>query len=152
MIKPVEIPVFERQRDGFVLSTDRDRLDIPVIHGFLTKDAYWAKGLDRLTLDRALAGSLPIGVYAADGSLAGFGRVVTDYAMFAYLRDVFTLPAHRGHGLATWLAIVIREHPELSTVRTWMLATRDAHAVYAKAGYQPVPHPEYYMSVLQPGL
>jgi len=67
--------------------------------------------------------------------------------VFAYLRDVFTLPHHRGKGLATWIATAVREHPELVTVSSWMLATRDAQAVYEKAGYRAVPHPEYYMSL-----
>jgi GNAT superfamily N-acetyltransferase len=114
---------FEQERDGYTLSTDRARLD---------------------------AGALPVVIYTADGQLAAFGRVVTDYAVFAYLRDVFTLPAHRRKGLATWIATAIREHPELATVSTWMLATRDAHAVYERAGFRPVPHPEYYMSIPKP--
>ena len=145
-----DIPPFERQRDGYTLSTDRARLDVGAIHGFLANDSYWARNIDHAQLHRALSGSLPIGVYGPDGAMAAFARVVTDYAVFAYLRDVFTLPAHRGKGLATWIAIAIREHPELAGVSTWMLATRDAHAVYEKAGYRPVPHPEYYMSVTRP--
>jgi GNAT superfamily N-acetyltransferase len=141
---------FEQERDGYTLSTDRARLDAAAVHSFLVSDAYWARDLSRPNLERALAGSLPVGIYTPDGQLAAFGRVVTDYAVFAYLRDVFTLPAHRGKGLATWVATAIREHPELATVSTWMLATRDAHDVYERAGYQPVPHPEYYMSVPKP--
>lgn len=142
-----DILPFEQQRDGYTLSTDRARLDVGAIHGFLANDSYWARDIDPALLGRALSGSLPIGVYAPDGTMAAFARVVTDYAVFAYLRDVFTLPAHRGRGLATWIATAIREHPELATVTTWMLATRDARAVYERAGFRPVPHPEYYMSL-----
>jgi GNAT superfamily N-acetyltransferase len=96
---------------------------------FLTGDAHWAKGLDRAVVDRALEGSLPVGVDDADGTMAAFVRVVTDWAMFAYLRFVFTAPAHRGRGLASWPSLVIRDPRELRTVTNWMIATRDAHAV-----------------------
>lgn len=143
--------IFEAGLGDYVLSTDPHRLDVAAIHAFLAGDSYWAQGLTRERLERALDHSLVIGIYAPDGSLAAFGRVVTDYAMFAYLRDVFTQPAHRGRGLASWLASEIRNHPELAAVTTWMLATRDAHAVYEKAGYRAAPHPENYMTVPKPG-
>lgn len=143
-------PVTWTRADGYVLCTDRARIDLDLVAGFLADEAYWSKGLPRPVLQRALANSLPIGLYAPDGRMAGFARLVTDYAVFAYLRDVFVVPAHRGHGLSVWLAREIRTHPALVTVTTWMLATRDAHAVYARAGFVPVPHPEYYMSVPQP--
>lgn len=140
--------------DGYSLTTDRSRLDLDRIERFLTEEAYWSKGLPRPLLQRALDHSLPFGILAPGGEpggeMVGFGRLVTDYATFAYLRDVFVLPDHRGRGLSVWLATQIRRHPELATVTTWMLATRDAHAVYAKAGFAPVPHPEYYMSLPKP--
>jgi GNAT superfamily N-acetyltransferase len=142
---------FEQEKDGYILSTDGSRLDIAVIHAFFRDESYWAPNITLAQLDRALARSLVIGVYAPDGQMAAFARVVTDYAVFAYLRDVFTLPAHRGKGLATWLATAIRLHPEMQTISTWMLATRDAHSVYERAGYKLVPHPEYYMNVPKPG-
>ncbi|CCF00642.1 putative GCN5-related N-acetyltransferase (plasmid) [Sinorhizobium fredii HH103] len=145
-----DLPVYEIQRDGYWLSTDRSRLDLDLIHRYLVEGSYWARGLDRALFERALEGSLPVAIYAPDGRLATFARVVTDLAVFAYLRDVFTLPAHRGRGLAAWLSEAIRQHPELATVTNWMLATRDAHAVYEKAGFRRVPHPEYYMSVPKP--
>jgi GNAT superfamily N-acetyltransferase len=146
-----DLPVFERHNDGYTLSTDRARLDPAAIHAFLRHESYWARGIALPQFERALAGSLPIGIFAPDGSMAAFGRVVTDFAVFAYLRDIFTLLPHRGRGLAVWLATAIREHPELATVTSWMLATRDAHSVYARAGFRPVPHPEYYMSLPKPG-
>ncbi len=144
---PCDPIVFEASYRGYLLSTDRARVDPAAVHKFLTEESYWARGMTSEQLQRALENSLPIGIYAEDGTLAAFGRVVTDYAVFAYLRDVFTLPAHRGKGLACWLAREIRKHPELAAVTNWMLATRDAHAVYEKAGYRPAPHPEYYMTV-----
>ncbi|AMY70443.1 GNAT family N-acetyltransferase [Frigidibacter mobilis] len=146
MIHPFAPQTWTRA-DGYALSTDRSRINVDVVERFLAEEAYWTDGLPRPVLERALAGSLPMGIYAPDGAMAGFGRLVTDCAVFAYLRDVFVLPDHRGRGLAPWLALTIRSHPGLATVTSWMLATRDAHAVYARAGYAPVPHPEYYMTV-----
>lgn len=133
--------------DGYRLTTDRAAIDLDLVGRFLAEEAYWSKGMTRADLERALAGSLPMAVLAPTGEMVGFARLVTDYTVFAYLRDVFTLRAHRGRGLAAWLAETIRSHPELASVRSWMLATRDAHSIYERAGYRRVPHPEYYMSV-----
>lgn len=135
------------RRDGYTISTDPSQLDPEAILRFLNTESYWGKSMTLPRLSRAIENSIPIGVYAPSGSLAGFGRVVTDYAVFAYLRDVFVLPEHRGRGLATWIATVIREHPELTDVTTWMLATRDAHGVYERAGFRRAPHPEWYMTI-----
>lgn len=147
-ITPPDIaPVEWRREDGYLLTTDRAAIDLDLVGRFLSEDAYWSQGMERACLERALAGSLPMALLAPGGAMAGFARLVTDYAVFAYLRDVFVLSAHRGRGLAGWLAQAIRTHPELAGVQTWMLATRDAHAVYERAGFRPVPHPEYYMSV-----
>jgi GNAT superfamily N-acetyltransferase len=140
-------PMTWKRPDGYELSTDRTRIDITAVHRFLSEDAYWSNGLSLVRLKKALDGSLVIGAYDGGGSIAGFGRVVTDCAVFAYLRDVFVLPEHRGVGLAGWMAAQIREHPGLASITTWMLATKDAHGVYEKAGYKPVPHPEWYMSI-----
>lgn len=136
-----------RRDDGYAISTDPARIDRTVVARFLAGEAYWTPGLPPELLERALAHSLPAGIHAPADGMVGFGRVVTDYTAFAYLRDVFVLPAHRGRGLATWLATVIRSHPALATVGTWMLATRDAHGIYARAGFRPVPNPEFYMSL-----
>lgn len=146
------VPPFERRRDdGYLLSTERARLDVTRIHDFLIHKSYWGREVTRPQLERALAGSLPVGIYAPDGTLASFGRLVTDYAAFAYLRDVFTLAPHRGRGLAGWLAETIRTHPELSTVTTWLLFTRDAQAVYERAGFRRLSNPECYMRVPKKG-
>lgn len=140
-------PMTWTRPDGYQLSTARERISFAVVDQFLRNEAYWAGSYDAQTLKRALAGSVVIGAYAPDGEMAGFGRLVTDCAVFAYLRDVFVLKQHRGKRLAVWMAAQIREHPGLEDVKTWMLATKDAHAVYEKAGYEPVPYPEWYMSV-----
>lgn len=144
---PIALPPMDWVRDGYRLTTDRARIDVDAVHAFLAEESYWARGMARDRLERALAGSMPMAILAPDGSLAGFARLVTDYAVFAYLRDVFVCPAHRGRGLAVWLATVIRTHPDLAGIGTWMLATADAHAVYARAGYRTDPHPERYMRV-----
>lgn len=107
-----EPAIFEITRDGYVLSTDPARVNFDLVHGFLARDSYWAQGMTADRLKRALSHSLPVGVYAPDGSMAAFARLVTDYAVFGYLRDVFTVEDHRGRGLASWIATEIRRHPE----------------------------------------
>ena len=121
---------------GYEISTDRDRLDLDVIHGFLTT-AYWSPGVRRAVLERSIANSLPFGLYAPDGAQAGFARVVSDLAVFAYLADVFVLPEHRGRGLSVWLVETILAHPDLQTLRRFHLATADAHGLYARFGFRP---------------
>ncbi|MGC4804821.1 GNAT family N-acetyltransferase [Micromonospora sp. DT233] len=125
--------------DGHLLSTDAARLDLDLVHHWLSTDAYWALGRDRDTLDRAFAGSLPFGVYRpGDGRQVAVARVVTDGATFAWLCDVYVDRAARGCGLGTWLAGAARDHLAELGVRRILLATADAHAVYAKVGFTPV--------------
>lgn len=147
---PFETAAVERRHGLYRLSTDRGLLDLDAIHAFLADESYWARGLDRGLMERAIAGSLAIGAYAADGSLAGFARVVTDGAVFAYLRDVFVLAAHRGQGLGRALTAMALEHPDLAGIRNWMLATRDAHGVYAALGFAPVADASIYMQKRRP--
>lgn len=148
---PFETAVVERCHGEYRLSTDRRLLDLGRVSAFIAEESYWGKGLDRTTIERAIAGSLPIGAYAAGGALAGFARVVTDGAVFAYLRDVFVLPPHRGQGLGRALSAAALDHPDLATVRNWMLATRDAHGVYAPLGFAPVADPSLYMQKRRTG-
>jgi len=133
----------EWRRDGYTISTDRARLDLDVVHGFLT-GSYWAEGIPREVVTRSIEHSLCFGLYQ-DGHQIGLARVITDRATFAYLSDVFVLEAHRGRGLASWLMDVIHGHPDLQGLRWWLLATRDAHELYAKAGYSPLASPERLM-------
>jgi GNAT superfamily N-acetyltransferase len=142
---------FTRRRGAYEVSTDRARLDLDVIHGFLA-GAYWSQGIPRATVERAVAGSLPFGLYAADGAQAGFARVVTDAATFAYLADVFVLPAHRGAGCGRFLVASVLLHPALQGLRRFLLATRDAHALYARYGFSPLPHPERLMEIGRPDV
>lgn len=120
---------------GYRISTDRSELDLDAIHGFL-KTAYWSVGVPRGIVERAIANSLPFGLYGPDGAQAGFARAVTDCAVFAYLADVFVLPEHRGLGLGVWLVRTVLAHPELQGLRRWYLATADAHSLYERFGFR----------------
>ncbi|MFG1900209.1 GNAT family N-acetyltransferase [Micromonospora carbonacea] len=122
--------------DGHQLSTDPARLNLDLVHHWLSTDAYWALGRDRETVGRAFAGSLPYGVYRpGDGRQVAVARVVTDRATFAWLCDVYVDRAARGVGLGTWLAGAVRDHLATLGVRRIVLATSDAHGVYAKIGF-----------------
>ena len=145
----MSLPVSEWTRDGYTISTDHQRLDMDMVTRFLSEEAYWSPGLPRDLIEKAIAGSMAFGLYDAEGAQAGFARVVTDGALFAYLRDVFVLEAHRGKGLGTWLAQVAVDHPDLATVKGWMLATDDAHGVYAKVGFHPLKRPDWYMQIVR---
>ncbi|HTS38673.1 MAG TPA: GNAT family N-acetyltransferase [Candidatus Solibacter sp.] len=138
----------EHRRSDFVVSTDRERLDLDVIHGFLTT-SYWAKGVPRETVARAIEHSLCFGVYTVSGSQVGFARVISDFATFAYLADVFILESHRGQGLGKLLMESIKQHPKLQGLRRFTLSTRDAHSLYAQFGFAPLQWPERYMEILR---
>ena len=136
----------ERGRDGFVISTDRSRLDLDALHQFLSRDSYWAVGRPREVVQRSIEGSLCFGLFDPEGRQAGFARVVTDYATFGWLCDVFVLPAYRGRGLGTWLVQTVVDAPELKDVRRLVLGTRDAHELYRRhGGFTPLAAPERWM-------
>lgn len=134
----------------FRISTDPAQLDVAAIHRYLAEDSYWAKNIPLETVTRALANSLNFGLYAPDGQQAGFARVVTDRATFAWLCDVFVLPAYRGYGLSKWLMGVVWAHPELQGLRRQLLATLDAHTLYQQFGFQELAFPERYLEVRKP--
>lgn len=132
--------------DGYEVSTDPTRLDAALIHRWLSLDAYWAMGRPREKLDTAIAGSLNFGVYdTASGAQVGYARVVTDGATFGWLCDVYIDPAVRGKGLGTALVAVIRDHLRPAGLRRLMLATADAHAVYAQVGFEPLADTDNWM-------
>lgn len=149
------------RRDGYAVTTDPARLDLDVVHGYLTR-AYWSTGIPRDTVARALAGSVNFGVYevpaAAPGASSapwaqvGFARVVTDCATFGYLADVFVLESYRGRGLSTWLMECVTAHPELQGFRRWVLLTRDAHGLYRRFGFTAVAKPDRYMERHDPDV
>ncbi|MGP0020112.1 MAG: GNAT family N-acetyltransferase [Candidatus Sulfotelmatobacter sp.] len=143
--------IFENRRGEFLISTDAARLDLDVIHGFLT-NCYWAKGIPREVVVRSVEHSLCFGVYDGDGAQVGFARVVGDFATVAYLGDVFVLESHRGRGLSKWLMECIVRHPALQNLRRWILLTRDAHGLYAQFGFTPVKSPECYMELHRPDV
>ncbi|MBC6700518.1 GNAT family N-acetyltransferase [Hymenobacter puniceus] len=132
---------------GFTISTDPARLDLVGIHAYLSLESYWAKGIPIETVKQAIANSLPFGLYSPEGQLAGFARVVTDYATFAWLCDVFVLPAYQGKGLSKWLMEVVWAHPQLQNLRRRMLATLDAHGLYEQFGFAPLAVPERFMEI-----
>jgi GNAT superfamily N-acetyltransferase len=139
----------EWRRDGYTISDDPDRVDVDVVHRYLSEESYWAPGVPRDVVERSIRGSLPFGLYAPDGSLAGFARAVTDRAVFAYVADVFVLHAHRGRGLGVWLMEVFMGHPELEGLRRWVLYTEDAHGLYERFGFGPAQTPQRYMELVR---
>jgi GNAT superfamily N-acetyltransferase len=134
--------------NGYEISTDPARLDAEMIHQWLSKDAYWALGRSRERQDQAIAGSLNFGVYrSASAVQAGYARVVTDYATFGWLCDVYVARADRGKGLGTALAAAVRDHLAPYDLRRILLATADAHGVYARVGFEPLAQPEKWMAL-----
>jgi len=132
------------QKDEFIISTDRNRLQIEAIHKFLSEESYWAQTRTREQTETAIKNSLPFGVYKGENQI-GFARVVTDYATFAYLGDVYILEEFRGQGLSKWLMETIVGHPDLQGFRRWVLATKDAHTLYEKFGFHALVHPDRWM-------
>ena len=139
-----EVPERDWQRGEYTISTNSKRLDISIIHDFISNQSYWAQGRPIETVKRALDNSLNFGLYKNDQQV-GFARVVTDFATFAWIADVFVLPEERGRGLSKWLMEVILSHPQLQGFRRWVLATKDAHSLYARFGFIPLHRPERWM-------
>jgi GNAT superfamily N-acetyltransferase len=142
--------IVEYRRGELSISTDRERLSLDVIHGFLTS-CYWAKGISREVVARSIAHSLCFGIYEGCAQV-GFARVVSDFATMAYLGDVFVLESHRGCGLSKWLLECIVQHPALQRLRRWILLTRDAHELYSQFGFAPLKAPERYMELHRPDV
>jgi GNAT superfamily N-acetyltransferase len=134
--------------DGYELSTDPDRIDVPRVHGWLSTDAYWALGRPLDVVARAITGSVPFGVYRPDdGAQVAFARAITDGATFAWLCDVYVDRSERGRGLGTWMVGGVRQELAGRGVRRIVLATNDAHGVYTRLGFQPLSHPDRWMEL-----
>jgi GNAT superfamily N-acetyltransferase len=141
----------EFNRAGFTISTDPDRLDLEATHAYLANDSYWAAGIPFPVFRKSVDHSLCFGVYH-QGRQIGFARVISDFATFAYLADVFILDEYQGQGLGKWLVTSLLSIPELQGLRRWMLVTRDAHELYARYGFTPLAHPEWLMEIAKPDI
>ena len=142
--------IHEWRRGEYLISTDKNRLDLAVIHDFLTT-SYWATGVPVDVVKRSIEHSLTFGVYKGEQQV-GFARVITDYTTYAYLSDVFILEPFRGQGLSKWLMNVIVAHPELQGLRRWALHTRDAHGLYRKVGFTEPAYPDRYIERFFPNI
>jgi GNAT superfamily N-acetyltransferase len=138
--------------NAFRISTDRAELDVAMVHRFLSRQAYWSRGIPLDTVERAIAGSLCFGGYVEGAGQVAFARAITDGATFAYLADVFVLPEHRGRGYSRQLVAAIMTHPQLQGLRRFMLATSDAHGLYAQYGFAAPAYPQTLMEVLRPDV
>ena len=144
-------PIIEAQRHGYVISTNKERLDVSAVHGYLAR-SYWSPGIPNAIVEKAIAGSLCFGLFTEQGNQVGFARAITDGATFAYLADVYVLEEHRGKGLGKWMVETILAHPSLQGLRRILLATRDAHELYAPFGFKPLATPESFMSIHRPNV
>lgn len=133
----------EWTKGEFTVSCDPGKLDLDVIHGFLSA-SHWAEGIPRETVERSLAGSLCFTLLFHNKQI-GFARVISDFATIAYLGDVFVLPEHRGRGLSKWLMDCVIQHPDLQGLRRWILATSDAHGLYQQFGFTTLAKPQIFM-------
>jgi GNAT superfamily N-acetyltransferase len=133
--------------DGYTLTTDPGRLDLDRVHTWLSTDAYWALGRSRGVVERAFGESLAFGVYRPDGVQVAVARAVTDAATFAWLCDVYVDRAERGRGLGTWMVGAARDELAAQGLRRILLATADAHGVYAKLGFSPLIDTDRWMEL-----
>ena len=133
----------EWQRGEYTVTTDPARVDLAVVHDYLA-NSYWAKGIPLEVVRRSIANSLNFSVYHG-AEQVGFARVITDYATFGYVGDVFVLEPHRGRGLSKWVMELIVNHPLLQGFRRWVLLTRDAHGLYQQFGFTAIAAPDRYM-------
>ena len=130
---------------AYLISTDRARLDLDAIHTYLSTEAYWALGRSAEAVARAVANSLPFGLYMGDEQV-GFSRVVTDFATFGWLADVYVLREHRGQGLGKALVAAVLGHPDVCRLPRVMLATLDAHGLYEQYGFEAT-EPRRFLSI-----
>jgi len=142
--------ISEWRKNDYFISTDKSKIDLDMVHSFLSA-SYWAENIPRPVVQKSIENSLCFGVYHHQYQI-GFARVISDLATFAYLGDVFILPAYRNKGLAKWLMEIISDHPELQGLRRFTLATRDAHGLYTQFGFTPLDKPERWMQKHDPDV
>jgi GNAT superfamily N-acetyltransferase len=138
--------IYEEEKDGFLISTDKSKLDVEAIHNYLDKESYWAKGISFDIVKRSVEGSYCFGIYTNNKQI-GFARLITDYATFAYLADVYVLSGYRGRGLSKWLMAFMLQNPEVQGLRRWLLTTLDAHGLYKQFGFIVHDKPERVMYI-----
>ena len=138
-------------REKYLISADAADVDLDIVYDYLSKESYWAKDIPREIVARSVQHSMCFSVLF-EGAQVGFARVTSDHATFAYVGDVFVLPAHRDKGISKWLMECIVKHPELQGLRRWMLATRDAHSLYTKFGFTPLKAPDRWMEKHRPDV
>jgi GNAT superfamily N-acetyltransferase len=138
--------IYEEEKDGFLISTDKSKLDLLVIHHYLSVESYWAQHITFDIVQRSIENSFCFGIYK-ENKLIGFARLITDYAAFAYLADVFVLPEYRGKGLSKWLMAFMLANPEMQGLRRWLLTTKDAHGLYKQFGFIVHDKPERVMYI-----
>lgn len=137
--------ILEWENDHYLLSTDKHKIELQVVHSYLCNESYWARGIPIETVKRSIDHSLCFGIYY-ENKQVGFARIISDFTTFAYLADVFVLPAHRGKGLSKWLMQIIMSYPDLQGLRRFLLTTMDAHELYRQYGFAEYPQPERMMS------
>ncbi len=143
----------EWRRGAYAISTDASKLDLQVVHRWLSESSYWVPGIPLDVVRRGVEGSLNFGLYADGGARTiGLARIITDYATFAYVCDVFVLDEFRGQGLGVWLMECVAAHPRLQGFRRWMLGTKDAPTLYEKTGFVPVTAPDRWMEKADPDI
>lgn len=133
-------------KGGFTVTTDKEKIDIDILHNFLNQ-SYWANGRTIQTIVTSIENSLCFSMFKGEKQI-GFARVITDYATFAYLCDVYIEEDYRGNGLGIWMLECILNYPNLLDLKKWLLATRDAHELYRKFGFYSLPNPEKYMEIV----
>ena len=136
---------------GYTISTDSTRMDLDLIHNVLSQ-SYWARNIPKETVAHSIANSLCFGVYGEKAGQVAFARAVTDSATFAYIGDVFVVEGHRGKGIGKWLMQYVKEHTQLQGLRRILLATRDAHGLYAQLGFKPLADPDIFMELWNPDV
>jgi GNAT superfamily N-acetyltransferase len=144
------IITMETTQNNFLISTDKSKLQIDAIHDYLSNHSYWAANIPLEIVERSIANSMAFGVYYQEENTlkqVGFCRVVSDLSTFAYLGDVFILEEYRGKGLSKFLVETVLKHPDLQGLRRWILATLDAHGLYAQYGFEPLDKPQNFMQI-----
>jgi GNAT superfamily N-acetyltransferase len=140
--------IYETFQNEFIISTDKSKLDVDIIHNYLCNESYWAKNIPVEIVKKSIDGSCCFGLFVKENLILkqiGFARVISDCATFGYLADVFIIEAYRGKGLSKWLMETIMNCPDLQGLRRWLLATKDAHSLYKKFGFLALDKPERIM-------